>query len=120
VKLTLDIDPDHIVLGTRVAGRVTVVEGGPSRSLTVTVSFHEKTRDFDVVSDSEDFVVHEGDLVTGQTYDFSFNMPVEAPPSVRCEHSELYWELNLKSDEPGVDTHASRRLEVVAEVTSNE
>lgn len=27
---------------------------------------------------------------------------------------------SLKSDEPGVDTHASRRLEVVAEVTSNE
>jgi hypothetical protein len=56
--------------------------------------------------------VHEGDLVTGQGHSFDFTMPAGAPPSVKTDHAELYWELELRSDEPGLDTNVRRRLEV--------
>ena len=31
----------------------------------------------------------------------------------RSEHGELYWEIDVKSDEMGPDTHLRRRIEVV-------
>jgi hypothetical protein len=115
VKLALELESDRVAPGEGVAGRVRVLEGGPSRSLTLTVSFHERTRDYSAIPYSSGSVVHEGELAAGQTIDFGFTMPAEAPPSVKWEHSELYWELELTSDEPGFDTHVTRRLEVAAD-----
>lgn len=93
---------------------IRVEEGGESRSLTITVAFHEETRDYSVVPVSSERVVHEGALAAGQAIDFSFDLPAEAPPSVKCEHSELWWEVSAHSADPGFDTRVSRRLEVVA------
>lgn len=110
MTLALEFESDRVGLGEPFAGHVNVLEGGPSRSLTLTVSFHEKTRDFNVIAYSSHLVLHEGDLVDGQRLDFRFAMPAEAPPSIKCEHSELYYEVAVASDEPGFDTHASRRI----------
>jgi hypothetical protein len=113
VKLALEL-PDQAVPGEQVSGAIRVEEGGESRSLTLTVAFHEETRDYSIVPVSSDRVVHQGELVTGQTVEFTLDVPTEAPPSVKCENSELWWEVSVHSADPGFDTHVSRRLEVVA------
>ena len=112
MKIELELQSDHIRPGGDVAGHVNVVEGGESRSLTLTVSFYEKTRDYFVPAYGSSFVVHEGDVKAGESYEFSFTLPVEAPTSAKTKNGELYWELEVKSDEHGLDTHAKRRLEV--------
>ena len=100
--------------GERVTGRVDVVEGGASRSLTLTLSFHEQTQSYSAVRYSSGGEIHTGELVTGQPVSFDFKVPAEAPPSLKSKHAELYWELAITSDEHGLDTHAQQRLEVIA------
>jgi hypothetical protein len=112
VKLELELQSDHVQPGGEVAGHVNVVEGGASRSLTLTLSFYEKTRDYFVTAYSTGFVVHEGEVTAGESYEFSFTLPAEAPTSAKTRNGELYWELEVKSDEHGLDSHARRRLEV--------
>ena len=114
MKLELVLDTDAVAQGEKVNGRVDVLEGGPSRSLTLTLTFREQTQSYSVVRYSSGGVVHEGELVTGNPVTFDFTVPAEAPPSVKCKHSELSWELAVTSDEHGLDTHADRRLTVVA------
>lgn len=112
MKLELELRSDRVAPGGEVAGRVNVIEGGKSRKLTVTVSFHERSRDYAAMPYTEEFELHQGDVVAGKSYDFSFNLPAEAPTSAKTKHGELYWELKVSSDEGGRDSHASRRLEV--------
>ena len=100
--------------GERVTGRVDVVEGGASRSLTLTLSFHEQTQSYSAVRYSSGGEIHTGELVTGQPVSFDFTVPAEATPSLKSKHAELYWELAITSDEHGLDTHAQQRLEVIA------
>jgi hypothetical protein len=114
VRLALELDSDRVAPGERVDGRIEVLEGGPSRSLTLTLSFHERSRDYFAVAYSSGSVVHQGALASGQTIAFDFTLPAEAPPSLVAEHSELWWELEVQSDEPGPDTFARRRMEVAA------
>ena len=114
MKLALELASDQVAAGDEVTGHVQVLEGGPARSLTLTLSFHEWTRDFAAVRYSSGGVVHEGDLVTGEPIAFNFTVPAEAPPSIKAEHSELYWELDVQSDRPGRDANASLRVEIQA------
>lgn len=112
MKLELELRSDQVKPGGDVAGHVDVVEGGESRSLTITVSFYEKTRDYFVTAYSTSFVVHEGALAKGDSYEFSFTLPAEAPTSAESRNGELYWELEVRSDEHGLDSRARHRLEV--------
>ncbi len=114
MKLELVLDSDRVAQGDEVTGRIDVLEGGPSRSLTLTLTFHEQTQSYAVVRYDSGGVIHEGELVTGKSVNFNFTLPAEAPPSVKCKHSELYWEIAITSDEHGLDTHVQRRLAVVA------
>ena len=114
MKLELELDSEPVAPGGDLSGRVNVLEGGESRSLTLTLTFHEKTADYAVTPLSSDVVLHEGNLTAGESYDFTFTLHDDAPPSVKCKHSELYWELAITSDEHGLDTHVTRRLEVIA------
>jgi hypothetical protein len=113
VKLELELEATRVAAGERVTGRVRVLEGGPSRSLSVTLSFHERTRDYSATPMSTGTVVHDGELAGGQAFDFAFILPPDAPPSFRGGQSELWWELEAHSDERGLDTFARRRVEVV-------
>ncbi len=112
MKLEIELQSDHVGPGGDVAGQVNVTEGGKSRSLTLNLSFYEQTRDYLVAAYSTGFVVHEGEVRQGESYEFSFTLPSEAPTSAKTKNGKLYWELEVKSDEPGVDTHSRRRLEV--------
>jgi hypothetical protein len=114
VKLELQLDADRVAPGEEVTGRVLVHEGGRSRALTLTVSFCESSPSYQSAPLSQSTVLHEGDLAAGQAVEFRCELPELAPPGVKGKHGELYWELEVVSDEPGFDTRARRRFEVVA------
>jgi hypothetical protein len=40
-----------------------------------------------------------GDLMAGTSFDFELALPRDAFPNYRSEHGELYWQLDVKSDE---------------------
>lgn len=114
MKLELQLDADRVAAGEVVTGRVAVLEGGSSGSLTLTISFCERSPAYEAVVFSDATVVREGELATGVTVDFRYPLPESAPPSVEGKNGELFWELEVRADEPGLDTQARRRFEVVA------
>ena len=115
MKLAIELDAERFAGGERVSGRVLVLEGGRSRSLTLTLSFRERSPSYLETAFSEGGVVHEGDLATGQALEFGFVLADDAPPGVKGEHGELFWELEAVSDEPGLDARVSRVLEITAD-----
>jgi hypothetical protein len=113
VKLALELDAETVAAGEEVRGRVlVVVEGGGSRSLSLTLSFRERSPSYLETPFSDGGVLHQGDLATGQAIEFRFLLPSNALPSVKTRHGELFWELEAVSDEPGLNTRVSRTLEV--------
>jgi len=114
VKLDIQLDADRVAAGQELTGHVLMLEGGPARSLTLTVSFCERSPGYLSAPFSRSGVLYEGDLVTGQADEFRYEMPDWAPPGVKGKHGELFWELEAVSDEPGLDTRARRVFEVTA------
>jgi hypothetical protein len=112
LELELELASESVPAGGMVAGCVQVAEGGDSRELTLTLTFYEHTRDFSIPAAQTSAVVHEGPITTGDSYEFSFALPEDAVPSVETKNGRLYWELELRSDEPGFDTHVRRELRV--------
>jgi hypothetical protein len=112
VKLDLELAAESVAPGKTVAGRVHVAEGGDSRELTLTLTFYEHTRDFTIPAAQTSAAVHQGTVRTGDAYEFSFALPEDAVPSVETKNGKVYWELELRSDEPGFDTHVRRELRV--------
>jgi hypothetical protein len=114
VRLELELDRECVTPGEQLTGRVVVLEGGPSRSLSLTVRFCERSPQLESTAFSTNAVLHQGDLTTGQTLEFGCELPKDALPSVKGKVGELFWELEASSDEPGVDTQIRRRFEVAA------
>lgn len=56
--------------------------------------------------------LHAGDLETGASFPFAIALPADALPSYRSPNGELFWELDARSDERGVDTHGRVQVEV--------
>jgi hypothetical protein len=112
--LDLTLDGERYSPGDWVRGRVAVTEGGRSRALKVALHFRERTADYAAVARSEAIEpVHYGELATGQSFDFAIQLPADALPNYRSANGALYWEVELKSDEPGFDTVLTRQIEVV-------
>lgn len=111
----LQLERQRFAPGERVAGTVLVTEGGGSRTLEVALAFHEKSPDYEEIPVSRSHALHTGDVQTGQALPFALDLPAEALPGYVSEHGELYWEVDVKSDEMGRDTHVRQRIEVVAE-----
>ena len=109
----LQLERESFAPGERVAGSVLVTEGGGSRALEVVLAFHEKSPDYEETAVSRSETLHTGDVRAGQTLAFALELPADALPGYRSEHGELYWEIDVKSDEMGRDTHLRRRIEVV-------
>ena len=109
----LQLERESFAPGERVAGSVLVTEGGGSRALEVVLAFREKSPDYEETAVSQSETLHTGDVQTGQTLAFALELPADALPAYRSEHGELYWEIDVKSDEMGRDTHLRRRIEVV-------
>ena len=113
LRLELELERDSFRPGESVAGAVLVAEGGGSRALEAALVLHEKSPDYDEAPVTVSRELHTGDVQTGQSFDFSLQLPDTAVPGYRSEHGELYWELDVKSDEAGFDTHVRRRIEVL-------
>jgi hypothetical protein len=96
-----------------VKGTILVREGGDSRSLEAWLTYNEKTKDcLDIATSIPSGPLHAGDLATGTSFEFELPLPEDAYPGYRSAHGELYWEVDVKSDEVGRDTHERCRIEV--------
>lgn len=112
-RFELQVDRERCAPGETIGGTIHVLEGGPSRSLQVLLAYNEKTEDYAAVATSiSSGPLHTGDLTTGMSFEFELALPADAFPNYRSEHGELYWELDVKSEEFGPDTHHRRRIEV--------
>jgi len=112
-ELQLQLHDAHpYTLGETIAGNVVVLEGGRSRSLKVELRYNERTKDYSKATTISSAALHEGDLTKGTLFEFEVLLPEDGNPDYRTNHSELYWELSVTSDELGLDTHESRRVEV--------
>ena len=112
-RLELQLDRERYAPGEAINGTIFVVEGGDSRSLEALLEYKEKTDDYQEVANSiSSGQLHSGELPSGTTLEFELLLPEDALPNYKSEHGELYWELDLKSDERGRDTHERRRIEI--------
>jgi hypothetical protein len=99
--------------GDWVRGRVSVVEGGDSRALTVAVYFREKTHDYSATGATYGGApVHQGELAAGTSFPFAIELPPDALPTYSSANGELFYEVEAKSDERGRDPRVRRGIEV--------
>jgi len=112
-RFELMLDRDRCAPGDTITGTIRVLEGGRSRSLEVLLEYHERTEDYaTVATDVATGPLHTGDLTTDMAFRFALTLPPDALPNYRSAHSELYWELDVKSEELGRDTHERRRIDL--------
>ena len=113
-RFQLQLDRERYKPGDTITGTILVLEGGGSRTLEVLLEYNEEAEDdYSAVATSvSSGALHAGDLATGMSFDFELALPPDAFPNYRSEHGELYWQLDVKSDEHGRDTHERRRIEV--------
>jgi hypothetical protein len=101
--------------GDWVRGRVTVLGGGSSRALKVTLRYCERTDDYSATAATyEAPPLHSGDLVARDSFTYAVQLPADALPCHSSANGELYWEVEARSDELGPDTVTQQRLEVAA------
>lgn len=97
--------------GPVVRGGVRVLEGGSSRGLSVSLQYVERSPDYThVAMEVPGGTLQGGDLQTGAWFDFAIPMPADALPGQSFRHGETFWQVDVKSDERGPDTHAVARL----------
>lgn len=112
-RFQLQLDRERYRPGDTIRGTILVLEGGSSRSLEVLLEYNEKTEDYlEVATSISSGPLHAGDLAKGTSFDVELALPEDAFPNYRSEHGELYWQLDIKSDEFGRDTHERSRIEV--------
>lgn len=110
-RLELSLEDDTCAPGGTIRGRVLVVEGGRSRSLVASLEYVEETQDYrDVGKAISGGPLHEGELVAGAEFPFALQLPADALPEYRSQHGELYWQVHVRSDEFGIDTHVRHRI----------
>ena len=114
-ELELRLDRERYEPGETIRGTVYVLEGGGSRSVEALLDYNEKTEDHASVATSiSSGPLQAGDLATGMSFEFELALPPDAFPNYRSEHGELYWEVHIKSEELGPDSHERRRIDVAA------
>jgi hypothetical protein len=113
-RFQLQLDRERYAPGDPIKGSVLVVEGGRSRSLEVLLQYNEESPDYSEVAVSMSTgPLQEGDLTEGTSFDFELALPGDALPNYESRHGALYWEVDVRSDEAGRDTHERRRIDVV-------
>ena len=114
MKLELVVDDRPYAPGDWVRGRVEVREGGHSRRLSVSLLQRDRTADYTgVVRTIEGAELAQGDVAAPAGFEFSLQVPADAPPSYADSLGALYWEIDAKSDERGLDTHARHAIVVL-------
>jgi hypothetical protein len=112
-RLQLQLERERYTPGDTVEGTIFVVEGDRSRSVVALLQYNEKTEDYlEVATSISSGPLHEGDLTTGTSFEFELSLPPDALPNYQSLHGQLYWDVNVKSDEFGRDTWERRRINV--------
>jgi hypothetical protein len=112
-RLEVELEHKRYAPGDTVRGTVIVAEGGRSRSLDASLQYKEETSDYEEIAISiPGGRLNEGDLAAGMSFEFELVLPDEALPNCHSPHGKLYWEVDVKSDEPGRDAHARHRIDV--------
>ena len=114
----LDLVLDSLVYrpGDWVRGHVAILEGGKSRDLGVTLRLRERSPDYSAtVSEVPSANLHTGELTAGRSHEFAIQLPADALPTFNSAHGQLYWEVEARSDEFGIDTKESRVIDVNVE-----
>ncbi len=112
-RFQLQLDRERYAPGDTVRGTVLVLEGGGSRSLEALLEYNEETADYQEVAISiPSGPLHQGDLTTGTSFEFELALPPDALPNYQSRHGELYWQLDVRSDEVARDTHERRRIAI--------
>ena len=112
MKLEVQLHDEPRGQGLWVRGNVRVLEGGRSRSLSVSLQYRERSPAFTHTAiDVAGPVLHTGDLQAGASFEFAIQMPGDALPGQTLAHGETFWQVDAKSDEAGLDTHAFARVE---------
>ena len=113
LDLVLDTERLDFRPGDWVRGHVAILEGGKSRDLKVSLRYRERSPDYSAtVIEIPSGVLHTGELTAGASHDFAIQVPADAMPTYSSSHGQLYWEVEARSDEFGVDTTASRVVDV--------
>jgi len=107
------LDRQRHAPGETVSGVVTVTEPLKSRKIEVFLNYREETDDYKEIGRSVGSgPLHEGRAEAGQTLRFSIQLPPDALPAHQSANGGLYWEVDVKSDELGMDTHGRFGLDV--------
>ena len=115
----LDLVLDSVVFqpGEWVRGHVAILEGGKSRDLSVRLRLRERTADYSAtVNEISSSDLHAGELTAGRSHEFAIQIPTDALPTYSSAHGQLYWEVEARSDEFGIDTKESRVIDVNVEM----
>jgi hypothetical protein len=113
VRLILEVDRTEYRPGDEVTGKVVVGYGGRSRRLEVFLLFRERTKGFEHEAlRIGSGPLTEGGLEEGQAYRFAIRLPPDAPPNIKTQNAELFWEVDARSDQLGRDAHARQRIQV--------
>jgi hypothetical protein len=112
-RFQLELDRERYAPGDAIKGTGRVLEGGSSRSVEALLEYKEETDDYlEVAISISSGPLHTGDLAMSTSFEFELTLPPDALPNYQSEHGELYWEVDVKSDEAGRDTHERRRIEI--------
>ena len=114
-RFQLQLDRQRYAPGEMVKGTILVLEGGAARALEAQLEYKEESPDYSEVAVSiPSGTLHDGDLTEGTSFEFELTLPPDALPSYNSRHGELYWVVDVKSDEVALDTHERCRIEVEA------
>jgi hypothetical protein len=112
-RFQLQLERERYTPGDAVEGTILVLEGDRSRSVEVLLQYKEETEDYlEVATSISSGPLHEGDLTTGTSFEFELALPPDALPNYQSEHGQLYWDVNVKSDEFGSDAWERCRINV--------
>jgi hypothetical protein len=112
-RFQVELDRQRYAPGEAVKGTILVLEGGASRALEAQLVYREESPDYSEIAFSiPSGPLHEGDLTEGTSFEFELALPPDALPGYDSRHGELYWEVDVKSDEVARDTHERCRIEV--------
>jgi hypothetical protein len=117
-RLDLVLDGDSLAFrpGDWVRGHVAILEGGKSRDLTVKLRFRERSPDYSsTVTEISSGALNTGELTAGRSHEFAIQIPADALPTYASANGQLYWEVEARSNEFGVDTTESRVIDVNVE-----
>jgi hypothetical protein len=112
-RFRLELDRARYAPGDTIKGTVLILEGGDSHLLEALLEYCEETSDYsEVAVRIPSGPLHEGELTTGTSFEFELGLPPDALPNYKSRHGELYWQLDVKSEELALDSHERRRIEV--------